>query len=187
VSPKSPNALALPDELSGDAFRERLTELALAARADDRKAKDLHAFCAAHPEAWSRFGSLETDVIAGWLQRLAPETPGSIHRSAWNRERIDRELRERRTKLRADGNSELENLLINRILAAWLMTMDAEATYTRVLRRDATFKEVQHYQKAVESASKQLLRAVEALARVRRLLPATTQASPAETPVVVPS
>jgi hypothetical protein len=166
-------ALAAPDALTEDELVSRLTALGAAANRHDAKAKELLAFCRAHPQAWSLIQSLEQDAIDSWLQLLAPGTHGDAEKAAWKRAHIEEQLRRRRKALRADGESPLEELLISRILSAWLMTMQADAHYARWLSKGGTFKEGEYHQKRVDRAQRQLLRAIQALATVRRLLKPT--------------
>jgi hypothetical protein len=113
---------------------------------------------------------LEQDAIDSWQQLLAPGTHGDTQKAEWKRAHIDEQLRRRRKALRADGESPLEELLISRILSAWLMTMEADQAYTVFVRRGGTFREGEYHQKRVDRAQRQLLRAIQALATVRRLL-----------------
>jgi hypothetical protein len=169
--PKSLNeALAVPDELNKAELLERLTALGATANRHDAKAKELLAFCRAHPEAWTMLRTLEQDTIDRWLTLLAPGTHGDTHKAEWNRSHINEQLRRRREALRADGESPLEELLISRILSAWLMTMEADQAYTALVQRGGTFKEGEYHQKRVDRAQRQLLRAIQSLATVRRLL-----------------
>src|SRR5829696_3280949 len=67
-------ALAVPDELNEGELVERLTALGAAANRNDAKAKELLAFCRAHPEVWTKLQNLEQDAIDDWLALLAPGT-----------------------------------------------------------------------------------------------------------------
>ena len=72
--------------------------------------------------------------------------------------------------MHADGSSQLETLLINRILSAWMHVMYADAAYAQMLQRGGSFAEGEYHQKRLERANRQLLRAIQSLATVRRLL-----------------
>ncbi len=163
-------ALAVPGEPGKDELVERLTALGAAANRDDARATELLAFCRAHPEAWTLIQGLEQDAIDGWLRLLAPGTHGDAHKAEWKRAHIQDQLKRRRAELLADGRSQLEILLANRILGAWLMAMEADQCYVAFARKGGTFKEGEYHQKRVERAQRQLLRAVQSLATVRRLL-----------------
>lgn len=70
-----------------------------------------------------------------------------------------------RKALRAEGDSEIENLLINRILSVWLMTTHADESYAAWLHRGGTSKEGEYRQTCLERAQRQLVRAIQALVR----------------------
>src|SRR3954452_22948771 len=108
VVAKNGKALALPETLTDEDFQARLTELAIESNRDDDKARDLLAFCRAHPEAWTHFGTLQGEVVDHWLQLLAPGNAGDRQKAAWKREHIHAQLKERRKALRAEGDSPLE-------------------------------------------------------------------------------
>lgn len=61
-----------------------------------------------------------------------------------------------------------------------LVSQQADAQYARKLKEGMSFKEGEYYARRCEQASRQLLRAVEALARVRRLLGPSLQINIAE-------
>jgi hypothetical protein len=154
----SPNA----PELEG-----RFSELIAAMNAgDEQAAKELHEYCRAVPTLWDRLGGLEYNVLESWKRLLAP---GDTNSAAFTRDHINTELARRRKALRADGDSQLESLLINRILSAWLQTMHADAAYAQMLQRGGSITEAEYCQKRVDRAQGQLLRSIQALAKVRRL------------------
>src|SRR5215213_1643668 len=163
-------ALAVPDELNEGELVERLTALGAAANWNDARAKNLLTFCRAHLVAWTMIQSLEQDAIDSWLKLLAPGDHGDTHKAEWKRAHIEEQLRRRREALRAGGESPLEELLISRILSAWLMVMEADAHYARWMLKGGTFKEGEYHQKQLERVNWQLVRAIHALATVRRLL-----------------
>jgi hypothetical protein len=134
---------------------------------NERAAKELHEYCMAVPALWDRLGGLEHNALDSWMRLLAP---GTTNRDAFTRDQIEVELSRRRKALRRDGESQLKTLLINRILSAWLQVMHANTAYAQMLQRGVTFKESEYHQKRVDRAQRQLLRAIQALATVRRLL-----------------
>src|SRR5215213_8248666 len=164
------NAPATTEVLTEDALIAQLTALGAAANRNDAKAKDLLAFCRAHPEAWTKLQNLEQDAIDSWLALLAPGNHGDTGKAEWKRAHSAEQLQRRRTAIRGDGDSQLENLLINRILSAWLQVMYADARYAQMQQRDGTFRQMEYAQKRLDRAQRQLLRAIQALATVRRLL-----------------
>ncbi len=148
-------------------FEGRFKELIVAMNAgDDRAAKELHEYCRAVPALWDRLSGLEHTALASWKRLLAP---GSSDSAVFTRASIDAELARRHKALRADGNSEIENMLIHRVLSAWLQATHADAAYAQMLQRGGSFAESEYHQKRVDRAQGQLLRAIQALAKVRRL------------------
>jgi hypothetical protein len=133
---------------------------------DERAAKELHEYCHAVPALWDRLGGLQDNVLGSWKQLLAP---GPSNNALFTRANIDAELARRKKALLADGNSQLETLLIDRILSGWLQTMHADAAYAQMLQRGGSIAEAEYYQKRVDRAQGQLLRAIQALAKIRRL------------------
>jgi hypothetical protein len=164
--PAKPNSKALAT--TQEEIEARFWKLIPAANAgDERAAKALHECCRAVPALWEQLGGLEYNALESWKKLLAP---GATNRDAFTRESIEADLSRRRKALHADGDSHLETLLINRILSAWLQVTHADAAYAQMLQRGGTFKEGEYHQKRLERANRQLLRAVQALATVRRLL-----------------
>jgi hypothetical protein len=164
------NAPATPEVLTEDALIAQLTALGAAANRNDAKAKELLVFCRAHPEAWTLVQNLEQDAIDSWLALLAPGNHGDTAKAEWKRAHIAEQLQRRRTEIRGDGDSQLETLLINRILSTWLQVMYADVRYAQMRQRDGTFRQMEYAQKRLERANRQLIRAIQALATVRRLL-----------------
>jgi hypothetical protein len=165
TKPAKPSRNALAPNVSE--LEGRFSELIAAMNAgDEHAAKELHEYCRAVPALWDRLGGLEYTVLESWKRLLAP---GDTNSAAFTRDHIDAELARRRKALRADGDSQLESLLINRILSAWLQTMHADAAYAQMLQRGGSITEAEYCQKRVDRAQGQLLRSIQALAKVRRL------------------
>ena len=131
-------------------------------------ASEMLALCRAFPDYWKRVGGLEYSAEASWLRLMAP---GDVPREVFTRESITDELDRRRRAMRNDGDSPLERLLIDRLLAAWLQALYTDIRYAQFLSQNAgTIKECEYLQKRAERAHRQFLRAVQALATVRRLI-----------------
>lgn len=163
AKPASKAIAIRPDEIEA-----RLGELIPRVNAgNERAAKELHDYCLAVPALWERLGSLEHTALESWKKLISP---GASNSAAFTRDHIDAELSRRRKQLRADGDSQLETLLINRILSAWLQVMHADAHYAQMQQRDGSIRQMEYAQKRLDRAQRQLLRAIQALATVRRLL-----------------
>jgi hypothetical protein len=133
----------------------------------EKAAKELHESCLAVPALWDRLGGLEYNALHSWKSLMSP---GTKPRDAFTRDHIDAELARRRKALQRDGDSQLETLLINRILSAWMQVMYADSSYAQMLQRGGSFAEAEFHQKRIDRAQRQLLRAIHSLATVRRLL-----------------
>ena len=64
----------------------------------------------------------------------------------------------------------IERLLAERVALCWLAANYADAEYTRKLKAGMSFREGGFLAKRCEQTNRQLLKAIESLARVRRLL-----------------
>jgi hypothetical protein len=110
--------------------------LAQVGKDNNRAAKALHELCRVHLELWEKIGGLEHSALESWKALFSV---GSPNRSAFLRHHIDGEL-SRRKALHADGSSQLETLLINRILLPWLYVdvrgcgLHADAAARRLVR-----------------------------------------------------
>ena len=112
-----------------------------------------------------------------WAELLKPrldvfgDAPGDAPGAVFNRESVTNELDRRRKAMRRDGDSPLERLLIDRLLSARLQAMYTDMRYAQFLAQgDGTFQRAEFHQKNAERAQRQFLRAVQALATVRRLI-----------------
>ena len=66
--------------------------------------------------------------------------------------------------------SPLERLLAERVALCWLAANYADAEYTRKLNAGMSFRDGDYLARRCEQTNRQLLKAIESLARVRRLL-----------------
>ncbi len=172
MSAKNGKALVAVEDLT-DAERDERFSVLLSEmnQGKPRAASEMLALCQAFPDYWKRIGGLEYSAEHAWLRLMAPgDAPGA----QFNREHITKELDGRRKALRRDGDSPLEQLLIDRLLSAWLQAMYTDMRYAHFLgQNEGTFKQGEYHQKNAERAARQLLRAVQALATVRRLIAPT--------------
>lgn len=66
--------------------------------------------------------------------------------------------------------SPLEQMLIKHIIVCWLRLYDCEFRYEMMRKDKPTIAQAEHWEKRLSAAQRRYLRAIEALARVRRLL-----------------
>jgi hypothetical protein len=166
---------ALPDTAS--AFAEDGTlgvELAgwvtamtqLAAAGDERASQVLIEACQTMPQLWGYLSTLSSGVMRSWVDLLAPAGPGQeiVRRTT------EQEIERKRSEVAGKDPSPLERLLAERVALCWVAASYAHAEYTRKLKAGMSFREGECYSKRCEQTNRQLLKAIESLARVRRLL-----------------
>ena len=117
------------------------------------------------PRLWEILTTLSSLAVRSWVDLLAPRTRGRDcpphHREG-----------DRAQAQRGGGEdpSPLERLLAERVALCWVAATYADAEYTRKLKAGMSFREGEYYSKRCEQTNRQLLKAIESLARVRRLL-----------------
>lgn len=137
-----------------------------AAQGDDRASQALIAACQTVPRLWEILSTLSSLAVRSWVDLLAPVGPGS----EITRRTIEKEIERKRTEVAGADPSPLERLLAERVALCWLAANYADAEYTRKLKAGMSFREGEYYSKRCEQTNRQLLKAIESLARVRRLL-----------------
>jgi hypothetical protein len=174
------SASSMVDTEEGQRTQEldgRLEELLTRAnQGDARAAADLLAACRAVPHLWEQLSVLTRHAERAWIDLVAPDRPHN--RVA--RQVLAQDLARKRRQAAGAAPSPLEGLLAERIALHWLAVEFAEAEYARKVKQGMSFKEGEYYAKRCEQANRQLLRAIEALARVRRLLVPTLQVNIAD-------
>ncbi len=138
----------------------------LAAKGDDRASQALIEACQTVPRLWEILSTLSSLAVRSWVDLLAPTGPGS----EITRRTIEKEIERKRTEVAGEDASPLERLLAERVALCWVAATYADAEYTRKLKEGMSFREGEYYSKRCEQTNRQLLKAIESLARVRRLL-----------------
>lgn len=138
----------------------------LAAKGDDRASQALIEACQTVPRLWEMLSTLSSLAVRSWVDLLAPAGPGS----EITRRTIEKEIEHKRSEVAGEDSSPLERLLAERVALCWLAANYADAEYTRKLKAGMSFREGEYYSKRCEQTNRQLLKAIESLARVRRLL-----------------
>lgn len=75
-----------------------------------------------------------------------------------------------RAELGYDSASTMERLLIDNIVLCWVRLHDVELRYEMLLKNSPTITQADHWERRLTLAQHRYLKAIEALARVRRLL-----------------
>jgi hypothetical protein len=130
--------------------------------------KDVDAFAKilrAHPELWVIVGDLAEASMR--LMLSAKWLPPAMNESV----RVG--LKEMRKDLGFETASPLEKLLINQVILCWIAFHQTQMRHDVDLENGSTIPNALFWEKKVTLAQRRYLRAIEALARVRRLkLPA---------------
>ena len=86
------------------------------------------------------------------------------------RRTIEKELERKRNEAAGENLSPLQRLLAERVAHCRLAVNYADAKYSRKLKAGMLFREGEYLARRCEQTNRQLLKAIESLARVRRLL-----------------
>jgi hypothetical protein len=166
---------ALPDSASAFAEDGKMgVELAgwmtamtqLAATGDERASQALIAACQSVPKLWETLAIVSGLAVRSWVDLLASDKPGS----GITRRTIEQEIERTRIEAAGENPSPLERLLAERVALCWVAATYADAEYTRKLKAGMSFREGEYFSRRCEQTNRQLLKAIESLARVRRLL-----------------
>lgn len=125
---------------------------------DGQKVRD---WAVANPPDVGVWRGLST-MIESSLCHLLSESQGT-------RAMIDIEIKAMRDAMGYDESSEIEKLMINRVMMCWLRVMQAEQAYTAVNKGGGMIAHIEFGQRSLMRANNQYARAVESLARVRVL------------------
>ena len=166
---------ALPDSASAFAEDGKLgLELAgwvtamtqLASKGDERASQALIEACQSMPRLWQYLSTLSSLAVQSWVDLLASAGPGReiVRRTT------EQEIERKRSEVAGQNPSPLERLLAERVALCWVAATYADAEYARKLKAGMSFREGEYYSKRCEQTNRQLLKAIESLARVRRLL-----------------
>ena len=121
-----------------------------------------HALAEA-PELLKRMSSLSSDLRERIIKSIAPNQPG-VHIVLMARAKVYME------ELGYLSASTLERMLIDQTVLSWLRLQMAEQSYQSFIDAGSTSRERDYWQRAMGTAQRSFLRAVETLAKVRSLL-----------------
>ncbi len=143
--------------------------LGRAAGRDPEAMPELRAVLDRRPELWRKLGDLAAHVELAWVGEVAGPNVALA-------EMLTRKVAELKRELGGPTPSTLERLLIDRVAACWLQIHHADLAAARPV--DATAEGRERLRKRQEAAERRYAGAIEALARVRRLLPAGEMPNP---------
>ena len=130
----------------------------------DRKA--LTAFLREHPHLWRYVGDLMEQAMLSLI--------GNLDASAVARIGLRTAVEQLPHDLTRPGDGPLEQLLVQQVTMCWLRLAHVEYHYSAVSTQpSATARQLTYWDKRLNAAQRRYLRAIETLARVRKLtLPA---------------
>ena len=157
-----------PEALTKDDER-KLNRLLKPAQAGDEKALSEIRPIIEKAGLWGFLGDLNDRVQGAWLDAMTG-------RNKLVREAYEKKAAALRRELLASGDSPLERLLVDRVVLTWLQAMHADTVYASMLKGDGhSFKEGAYSQERQDRANARHLKAVKALASVRKLLVPSVQ------------
>lgn len=150
--------------------------LALAKRIDkgDPSREDIKALAAEldrKPELWRSLGNYQSGVFALVLQ--------SVNQSNFVGECGKKYVEEMKTELGYHSSTFVEKMLIDEIVMRWLRLTLADNAYTVNTQQTHSAADGMYHEKRLTQAQKRYLKAIDTLARVRKMI-AQTQAKGAE-------
>ncbi len=133
-------------------------------KATDADKAELRRLYDVHPKVWQAQGQLATYAQNDLVEHIS---------GAWSiKEAIRRTAADIRAQLGYDAGTAIERLLIEQCVITWLRLQAQELSYTAVMQSEqgVTLTKAEHESRMLSSVQARYLRAVETLARVRRLL-----------------
>jgi hypothetical protein len=142
-----------------------------ASRGDERAAQALLGACREVPRLWDLLAVLPAHARRAWVDLLAGDAPDA----ALARGVIEHDIARKRREVEGENPTPLEALLAERVALCWVAAQHADAVYARKLAGGMSFQEGEYYGRRCEQANRQLLKAIQTLAQVRRLLAPSIQ------------
>lgn len=141
----------------------------------------LRARCEAAPELWQEFGDLARHARAQLVRKIGG-------RNAFVGEAVAREVGRLRRAWAGTDPTPLETALAERVAACWLYLAYAEGTYTVNFQTGSaplTWEDDERHRKRIEQAERRYLRAIKALAELRKIQLPTVQVNVGERQVII--
>ena len=157
-----------------DGEEKRLVNLLARAQTGDAKAlAEVRPFVE-RGGLWPVIGDLARRVETSWLEAMTG-------RNALAKEGYERRADALRRELLASGDSPLERVLVDRIIACWLQVAHADMAYAILLKSEGhSFRQGAYHQESQNRAHARFIKATKTLATVRRLLVPAVQVNIAE-------
>jgi hypothetical protein len=173
--------LVQPKKKLTDEERKRLTTLTNKAQKGDRKALAEASQTLTEHQLWHVVGDMGRYAQDAWLDAAASNNPLA-------RRALEEQLRELRNGLRDAGDSPLERVLIDRLVACWLQANYADWQHGEKLKKGSySFAEGRYNEERQDRAHRRLLQAAKTLATVRRLLAPAVQINVGQNQIITQS
>ncbi len=114
------------------------------------------------PELWQSVGDMALQVQSRMIDKMVSQAVAELA--------IEHGLEEIRDSLGRKDATMLENLLIDQIVICWLNVYGVQHQYTQNMAGSLTLSQGDYWERRLTSAQARYLRAIETLARVRRLM-----------------
>jgi hypothetical protein len=121
----------------------------------------LRTFLVQHPQSWQIVGDLGGITRVMMLDQLVALPSLQLE--------VQARLHGLRSDLQREGESVVEQLAIEAILTAWLDYQLTALRFSKSEQSGMTFKQAEHWQKRLTRTQARYLRALETLARIRKL------------------
>jgi hypothetical protein len=138
-----------------------LQSLAQLANRNPKKLAALQLYLNENPDLCDKISLLANSVKSNLLEKIADDTGSRVL--------IREEVDQLKKRLTGDEATPLETLLIDAVLMCWLRFQQAESYRSSVMGPGQTFTHVEYADKMLTRAHNRYLKAIESLARLRRL------------------
>jgi hypothetical protein len=146
-----------------EAEDQKLHQLFKKAQSGDQKALDEIRPILDKASLWEFMGDLTRRVQQSWLEAMTG--PNALIREAYERRAVDM-----RRELLAQGDSQVERLLVERVIITWLQVCHADTLYAVALKGEGhSFREGTYHQQRQDRANTRHLKALNALTTARKL------------------
>jgi len=146
---------------------KRLLDAVDTKKPDPHAVAELRSYLQAMPDLCVALGDTTLHLQNRLVDRIAPHPVNQIA------------LRQQTTAVRdglgRQGAPQLEQLLIDHAVLCWLRLQDVELSYSSAMDRSLSLDQADYWDRHLSAAQRRYLRALETLARVRRLLNPTLQ------------
>ena len=175
----APSDIVAEMAAGGDRTRQVVTwirDVTACAEEGDRDALELalEAY-AAVPALWPK-----ANILRDHAERMLLDRVVDGNRQLFTRSLVERQLKTMREELIGANPTEVERVLVDRVVLCWLACQQADVDLIHRTQAGVSLVQGEYLQRRAERAERRLLRATKTLATVRRLLVPIVQVNVAE-------